>query len=589
MQVYKAPLADIRFALEAMGYDQVAALSQFEDYDLETLVSVVDEVGKFCANELLPLNSTGDQEGVHYNPETMEVTTPSGFKELWGKFRESGVAAMSQPVEYGGHGAPLTLTFIMSELSTATNKSFSMCPGLTQGLIDAILHHGSDEQKTEYLPSLINCDVTGTMCLTEPQCGTDLGLLTTKAQPIEGRDAYSLTGTKIWITFGEHDLTENIMHLVLARLPDAPEGIKGISTFIVPKVLANGERNAINCGGLEHKLGIHASPTCVMNLEGAEGYLIGEPHKGMKVMFTMMNAARLSVGIEGISLSEISYQTALAFAKERTQMRSLDPAKRDPNAKADNILVHPDVRRMLLNIRASNEGMRSLYLWVATNIDLADHHPDEAVRQEAADMVALFTPIVKSYCTERGFLNVSEAMQVCGGAGYTTDWCIEQYLRDMRIAMIYEGTNHIQALDLVGRKLPSKGGRAMMTFNQRVTQFIRDHKDNEAMAEFVGPVKEASKLLGEITMTCLMAKAAKDPEEGGAVASNYLNLFALTAIGYLMGLQAKQALGKEGRFYTTKLKMIRYYMDQILPEIHSLAAIIRKGKANMMNFEVEEF
>jgi alkylation response protein AidB-like acyl-CoA dehydrogenase len=412
--------------------------------------------------------------------------------------------------------------------------------------------------------------------------------VSTKAVPIEGRDAYRLTGTKIWITFGEHDLTENILHLVLARLPGAPEGIKGISTFIVPKVLKNGERNPIFCGGLEHKMGIHASPTCVMNLEEAEGYLVGEPHKGMKVMFTMMNAARLSVGIEGISLSEISYQTALAFAKERTQMRALDPAKRDPNAKADNILVHPDVRRMLLNVRASTEGMRALYLWIAIQIDLATNHPDEATREDAADLVALFTPIVKSYCTERGFWNVSEAMQVCGGSGYTTDWCIEQYLRDMRIGLIYEGTNHIQALDLIGRKLPAKGGRAMRKFNEMITQFIRDHKDDEAMAPFVNPIKEASKLLGDITMNSLMSKAMRDPEEGGAVASNYLNLFALTTIAYLMGIQAKNALGQEGRFYTTKLKMVRYYMQQILPEIHSLAAIIRQGKEYMMSFEVDE-
>jgi alkylation response protein AidB-like acyl-CoA dehydrogenase len=589
MQIYKAPLADIRFALESMGYDQVQSLSGFEDYDIETVMSMVDEAGKFCTNEMLPQNSAGDQEGVKYDPETMEVTTPAGYKELWGKFKEAGFAAMAHPQEYDGYGAPLTLAFVMSELSTATNKSFSMCAGLTQGLVDALLHHGSDEQKSTYLSKLINCEYTGTMCLTEPQCGTDLGLLTTKATPIEGRDAYTLTGTKIWITFGEHDLTKNIVHLVLARLPGAPEGIKGISTFIVPKFLETGERNPIFCGGLEHKMGIHGSPTCVMNLEEAEGYLVGEPHKGMKVMFTMMNAARLSVGIEGISLSDISYQTALAFAKDRAQSRSLDPAKQDPDAKADNILVHPDVRRMLLNVRASTEGMRALYVWIAINLDIASNHPDADRRQEADDIVALFTPIVKSYCTERGFWNVSEAMQVCGGSGYTTDWCIEQYMRDMRIAMIYEGTNHIQALDLIGRKLPYKGGRAMMAFNQRVTQFIRDHKDDEAMAPFVNPVKEASKLLADLTMNTLMAKAAKDPEEGGAVASNYLNVFALTAIGYLMGLQAKVALGREDRFAATKLKTVRYYMDQILPEIHSLAAIIRAGKANMMSFEVEEF
>jgi alkylation response protein AidB-like acyl-CoA dehydrogenase len=589
MQIYKTPLADIRFALESMGYDQVASLSDFEDYDLETLMGIIEEVGKFCTNEMLPLNRSGDVEGVSLNTETKEVTTPKGFKELYAKFCEGAYGAMVHPVEYGGHGAPFTLAFVMSELTTATNKSFSMCPGLSQGLVEALVYAGSDAQKEEYLPKLISGEWTGTMCLTEPQCGTDLGLVTTKATPIEGKDAYSLTGTKIWITFGEHDLTDNIIHLVLAKLPGAPEGIKGISTFIVPKLLKDGSRNPIFCDGLEHKMGIHGSPTCVMNLEGAEGYLIGEPHKGMKVMFKMMNAARLSVGIEGIALSEISYQTAVAFAKDRRQMRSLDPAKRDPDAKADNILVHPDVRRMLLNVRASNEGMRALSTWVAVNIDIAHNHPDEATRQAADDLVALFTPVVKSYCTERGFLNVSEAMQACGGSGYTTDWNIEQYLRDMRIALIYEGTNHIQALDLIGRKLPAKGGRAMMAFSQQITEFIRENKEDEAMAPYIAKIKEASKLLSDITMNHLMAKAARDPEEGGAVASSYLNLFALTTISYLLGRQAKVALGRGDRFCQTKLKVINFFFDKTLPEIHGIAAVIRTGKASMMALDADEF
>ncbi len=590
MQIYKAPIADMRFALESAGYSKVEALEAFSDYDLDTLMGILEEAGKFCTKEMLPLNRSGDQEGVKYDPETMAVTTPKGFKELYAKFCEGEYAAMVHPVEYGGHGAPFTLAFMLSELTTATNKSFSMCPGLTQGLVEALTSYGSDEQKAEYLPDLISGKITGTMCLTEPQCGTDLGLLTTRAVPVEGREGvYSVTGTKIWITFGEHDLTDNIVHLVLARLPGAPEGIKGISTILVPKLLKDGTRNPVFCGGLEHKMGIHASPTCVINLEGAEGYLVGEPHQGMKVMFRMMNAARLSVGIEGIALSDIAYQTALAFAKDRRQMRALDPAKQDPNAKADNIMVHPDVRRMLLNVRASNEGMRALSAWIAVHIDIAHSHPDEKAREEAEELVALFTPVVKSYCTERGFWNVSEAMQVCGGSGFTTDWSIEQYLRDMRIAMIYEGTNHIQALDLIGRKLPSKGGRAMMAFSKRVTDFIRENKDDERMASIVESVKEASKLLSDITMNTLMAKAARDPEEGGAVASSYLNLFALTAISYLLGMQAKLAHERGGRFAETKLKGIRFFFDKTLPEIHSLAAVIRTGKASMMALEVEEF
>ncbi|MBM4292051.1 MAG: acyl-CoA dehydrogenase [Deltaproteobacteria bacterium] len=589
MQIYKAPIADIRFALESAGYSRVAAFEAFSDYDLDTLMGILDEAGKFCTKEMLALNRTGDQEGVKYDPVTLSVTMPKGFKELYTKFCEGEYASMVHPPEYGGHGAPFTLAFMLSELTTATNKSFSMCPGLTQGLVEALMHYGSDAQKAEYLPRLIRGAVTGTMCLTEPQCGTDLGILTTRATPVEGRaGVYSVTGTKIWITFGEHDLTDNIIHLVLARLPDAPEGIKGISTFLVPKLLADGTRNPVFCGGLEHKMGIHASPTCVINLEGAEGYLVGEPHQGMKVMFKMMNAARLTVGIEGIALSEISYQTALAFAKDRRQMRALDPAKQDLSAKADNILVHPDVRRMLLNVRASTEGMRALSAWIAVHIDVAHSHPDVKVREEAEELVALFTPVVKSYCTERGFWNVSEAMQACGGAGYTTDWSIEQYLRDMRIALIYEGTNHIQALDLIGRKLPSKGGRAMMAFSKRVTDFIRENRDDERMGSIVESVKEASKLLSDITMNTLMAKAARDPEEGGAVASSYLNLFALTAISYLLGQQAKLAHERGGRFGETKLKVIRFFFDKILPEIHSLAAVIRTGKASMMALAEDE-
>ena len=583
----------MKFALETMGYDRIEQLDIYEDYDLETLMALTEEAGKFCANEMLPLNRSADQEGIHYNPETMEITTPKGFKELYAKFCEGQYAAMPHPEQYGGHGAPLTLTFLMSELSSSTNKSFSMCAGLTQGLVDALLHHGSEEQKASYLPELISGETTGTMCLTEPQCGTDLGLLSTKAEPIEGEEGkYKITGTKIWITFGEHDLTDNIVHLVLARLPGAPDGIKGISTFIVPKILKNGQRNPVHCGGIEHKMGIHASPTCVINLEGAEGYMVGEPNKGMKVMFTMMNAARLSVGIEGIALSEISYQTALAFAKDRRQMRSLDRSKRDPNAKADCILVHPDVRRMLLNVKASTEGMRALYTWVAIQLDLGSNHPDPQVREDANNMVALFTPIVKSYGTERGFWNVSEAMQVCGGSGYTTDWCIEQYLRDMRIGMIYEGTNHIQALDLIGRKLPSSGGqKAMRAFNGKITEFIKANKENEAMLPFVNAVKEASKLLTDVTMNMLMMKASQDPEEGGAIASNYLNVFALTSIAYFFGVQAQVALERQdqGRFYQTKVKTARYYIENILPEIHGLVAVMKAGKTHMMAFEDDEF
>ena len=466
MQTYKTPVRDMMFCLEAHDFEAVQALNEtYGFFDTETVAALLEESGKFCTEQLLPLNRTGDNEGVQFDPETGAVTTASGFPEVYKKYVATGMAGIAKPEEHGGGGAPHVVGTFLNEMVTSTNKSFSMAPGLGHGLIESLIHYGTDQQKEVYLTKLISGEWTGTMCLTEPQCGTDLGLIRTKAVP-EG-DHYKLTGTKIWITFGEHDFTDNIIHLVLAKLPDAPPGIKGISAFIVPKINEDGTKNGIACGGLEHKMGIHASPTCVMNLEDATGYLVGEPHKGMRTMFVMMNSARLGVGLEGVALGEISYQTAVEYAKDRRQSRSLDPAKRDQGASADTILVHPDVRRMLANIRSTNEALRGLVTWIANLYDVGHHHADEAVRQEANDLVALLTPIMKSYGTERGCANVSDAMQVCGGSGFTTDWSIEQYYRDLRIAMIYEGTNHIQALDLVGRKIPMGGGRLMMAFAKR--------------------------------------------------------------------------------------------------------------------------
>ena len=403
------------------------------------------------------------------------------------------------------------------------------------------------------------------MCHTEPQAGTDLGLLTTRAEPFG--DHYKLTGTKVWITFGEHNLTDNIVHLVLARLPDAPDGIKGISTFIVPKLLADGSRNPIFCGGTDHKMGIHASPTCVMNLEEAEGWLVGEPHKGMRSMFTMMNAARLQVGGEGVALGEASYQAALAFAQDRRQSRSLIKSKRDPNASADNILVHPDVRRMLLNVKSTTEGLRGLVAWISMSYDIMHHSSDAAAKQKAGELVALLTPIIKSYGSERGFANISEAMQVMGGAGFTQDWPVEQFLRDERIAMIYEGTNHIQALDLVGRKLPMNGGALMRTFAGEVTALIRECAGDEALAPFVAALKGESKRLNETTMA-MGAAAMQDAEVVGAVASNYLNQFALVTLGYvwLKQLKAALALPEDDTLRRGKFQTGRFFFELVLPE-----------------------
>ncbi|MEZ4318750.1 MAG: acyl-CoA dehydrogenase family protein [Myxococcota bacterium] len=578
MDVYRPPLDDIRFNLEVFGFsDHVATIERFADFDLDTSMSLLEEYAKFCVDVLKPLNAKGDTQGVRFDPAAHTVTTPDGFKAAYDGFCENAFNTIPWNPEHGGMGAPAVLSTLASEVLIATNKSFSMCTGLTAGLIEALEAYGTDAQKEEYLEKLISGQWAGTMCLTEPQCGTDLGLLSTTATP-EG-DAFRLTGTKIWITFGEHDLTENIVHLVLARLPDAPPGIKGISAFIVPKFL-DGERNPIFCGGTDHKMGIHASPTCVMNLEGAKGWMVGAPNQGMRSMFVMMNAARLNVGIEGVALAEAAYQAALAFAKDRRQSRSLDPAKRDRDAAADNILVHPDVRRMLLDAKSTNEGLRGLVAWIALNLDVMHHAASEADREKAGDLVALLTPIIKSYGSERGFQNVSTAMQVTGGAGYTKDWPIEQYMRDVRIAMIYEGTNHIQALDLVGRKLPMHGGRLMRVFAGEVTNLIRECSDDPRMAEFLGPLKVESKRLNTTTME-MGAAAAGDHEVVGAVASNYLNQFALVTLGYVWAkqVQAVLKLDEEDPHRRAKLQTARYFFQLVLPEAEAYAKKVAAGKA----------
>lgn len=585
MQIYKAPIDDMLFQLDAFGYGRISSMKRFEAYDADMTAAMLKQTAAFSEEVLLPTNRRGDQTGLKWDAKTGDVTTPPGFREAYAKMVENGFVGINGPPEFGGGGAPLALSTFISEMWTATNKSLSMCPGLTAGLVEALERHGSDELKAAYLPKLVTGEWSGTMCLTEPQCGTDLGLVRTKAIP-EG-DRYKLSGTKIWITFGEHDLTENVIHLVLARLPDAPEGIKGISTFLVPKITLEGKRNSVKCTGLEHKMGIHASPTCVIDMEEAEGWLVGEPHRGMRSMFTMMNGARLLVGMEGVALAEIAYQTALAFARDRRQSRALDPAKREANQPADNILVHPDVRRMLLNVKSTNEGMRGLATWVSVLLDVAHHHEDEAVRQEADDLVGLLTPVVKGYCTERGFLNVSEAMQVCGGAGYTVDWSIEQYLRDVRIAMIYEGTNHIQALDLVGRKLPRNAGRSFQAFCAKVQELVVGCSGNEQLA---GLGEQLGKALGTlVTVTTEMGgKAMQDAEIAGAAASNYLTLFGLTAVAYSWVRQAKHAVESATPNVETKLKTARYYFDMVLPESAALVRIIRAGKEPMMSFDADE-
>lgn len=585
---YSPPLEDIRFSLEAFGYNEVIqGMERFEDFDLDTSMSLLEEYAKFCVDVLMPLNQTGDKVGVAFDPDTYAVTMPPGFKEAFAGFSENGYGSVPFNPEYGGMGAPFSVATLAGEVLIATNKSFSMCSGLTSGLIDALEAHGTEEQKATYLPKFISGEWTGTMCLTEPQCGTDLGLMTTKAER-QSDDSYLITGTKIWITFGDHDMAENIVHFVLARTTDAPPGIKGVSVFLVPKFLDDGTRNPVYVTGTDHKMGIHASPTCVVNLENAKGWLVGDENKGMRSMFTMMNAARLNVGIEGVALAEAAYQAALAFAKDRRQSRSLSPKKQDREHDADNILVHPDVRRMLLNIKSTVEPLRGLVAWISMMYDVWHHSTDEKAAERAGDLVALLTPIIKSYGSERGFQNISDAMQVCGGAGFTQDWPIEQYLRDERIAMIYEGTNHIQALDLVGRKLALNGGRAMRIFAEEVTNLIRSSSDIPEMQPFLAALKVESKRLNATTME-MGAKAAADHELIGAVSSAYLNQFAMVTLAYVWGVQIKAvlALPEDNPMRRSKLQTAKFFYEQVLPEAELYARRVAAGKESMTEIDVD--
>ena len=588
--VYKAPIEDFKYNLEMLTYDSVVSkIDKFKDYDSETLMSIVSEIGRLNEQEALSSNKIGDREGLKYitdGKEGPEVQTPDSYKSLYQIVRDSGYVGATMPLEYGGGGAPFTTAILSGEIGIASNMAFYMGPGLSHGAMKTILKKGDNKLKETYLPKMISGEWMGTMCLTEPQCGTDLGLIKSSATPVE--DYYTLNGQKIWISFGEHDLTENIIHLVLARLPDAPEGIKGISLFLVPKRLEDNSRNAIFCGGLEHKLGINSSPTCVMNLENAKGWLVGEKNKGMEAMFLMMNDARLKVGLQGIAMSEISYQNALEFAKDRKQMRSVVKEKQDISSKADNIIVHPDVRRMLMNVKSTTEAMRALCIYTAMKIDLAEDHPDADVRRSADDFAALMTPIIKSYCTERGFLNCSESLQVLGGSGFTKEYPLEQYLRDVRITLIYEGTNGIQALDLVGRKLTMHQGRLLQNLQKEIQDFINENKDNEDLKDFMKPLDNSFKEVMASTMW-LMQNGLEDPENALASASDYLNLLALTSMTYMWARMAKFSIGKNEPIHKNKIKTGKYFMEKVMPELFMYSKKVQAGKSSMMDMEVAEF
>jgi alkylation response protein AidB-like acyl-CoA dehydrogenase len=595
MPAYKAPLRDIRFVIyELLQADKLAnSVPEYAEATPDVIDAILESAGTFCEEVLQPLNHPGDEEGCHF--ENGVVTTPKGFKEAYAKFVEGGWPGLPCDPKYGGQGLPKLINFAVEEMICSANLSFGMYPGLSNGNYNALYAHGSEEQKTLYLPKLAAGTWTGTMCLTEPQCGTDLGLVKTHATA-NPDGSWNLTGTKIFISAGEHDLAENIVHLVLARLPDAPAGIRGISLFVCPKFLPDGqgnpgERNKIACGSIEKKMGIKASSTCVMNLDGAKAWLVGKPHKGMSAMFTMMNTARLAVGMQGLGIGEAAYQGAAAYAKDRLQMRSLSGVKA-PDKPADPIIVHPDIRRMLMRMKCLNEASRALSYWMGMELDIAAHHPDPERRQAADDLVALLTPVVKSFLTDHGFDAANAGVQVFGGHGYIREWGMEQLVRDARITQIYEGTNGIQALDLVGRKLGTGFGRLARRFFHPVSEFIETAGEKPEMAEFVLPLAKAFAKLQQATAWLAQAGIA-DPEEAGAAATDYLRLFALVALGFMwcrmVEIALAKASGEETAFYNAKLASARFFMARILPETNSLFTVLTSGKATLMALPAEAF
>ncbi len=595
MAVYKAPLRDMRFLLhEVLDVGAVMkTLPGHEEASAELMDQVLEEAAKFAENVLFPLNRTGDEEGCRIDNGV--VTTPAGFKAAYRAYCEAGWPALDADPHYGGQGLPHVLGMCVNEMGSSANLAWSMYPTLTHGAANAIYTHADEATKDIYLPKLLAGQWTGTMCLTEPQCGTDLGLLRTKAVA-QGDGSYRLTGSKIFISSGEHDLAENIVHLVLGRLADAPNGIKGVSLFVVPKFQVNadgslGARNGVKAGSIEHKMGIRANATAALNLDDAVGYLIGEPNRGMHAMFTMMNAARLGVGQQGLALGEVAYQSSLDYARQRLQMRALSGPKY-PQAAADPIIVHPDVRRMLLTQKAYNEAARAMALWLALQIDIGTKHSDLATRADANDLVALLTPVAKAFMSDNGFVAVNLGLQVFGGHGYIKEWGMEQLVRDARIAMIYEGTNGIQALDLIGRKILLDQGQKLRKFTKIVHKFCEASSAEPAMAEFVEPVAKLNKELGDLTLWIGM-RSLQDKEEAGAAASEYLRLVGHFCYGYFWARMAAVALagqdGGEAAFYHAKLATARFYFARLFPETLSLVASIKTGSKVIMDLPAENF
>jgi len=596
MGQYVAPLRDMQFVLHEFlnVTEEFKNLPAYQEIDADIINQVLEEGAKFTQEVLFPLNHSGDREGCHFDAATKTVTTPKGFKEAYKQYVDGGWAALACDPEYGGQGLPVSLNNSFYEMLNSANQAWTMYPGLSHGAYECLKEHGTDDQKKFYLPKLVSGEWTGTMCLTEAHCGTDLGLLRSKAEP-QGDGTYKITGSKIFISAGEHDVAENIIHLVLARLPDAPEGSKGISLFLVPKFLPNadgslGERNPIFCGAIEEKMGIHGNATCQMNLDGAVGTLIGQPHKGLNAMFVFMNAARLGVGMQSLGLTEVAYQNALVYAKDRIQMRSLSGPKA-PDKPADPIIVHPDVRRMLLTAKAYAEGARAVCSYVALQIDRELNHPDEDVRKEAAGEITLLTPIVKAFITDNGWIATSEAMQVYGGHGYISEWGMEQYVRDARINMIYEGTNTIQSLDLLGRKILMDNGAKLRAFGEKIKAFVEENGLDESMSEFVTPLGELGDKVGKLTMEIGM-KAFTNQDEVGAAAVPYLRVVGHMVFSYFFAQMAKIALAKkdsDDKFYESKLATARFYFARLYPETAMLIRQARSGSANLMALDADLF